>query len=613
MTYPDLFSPDNIQHIREMRKKFFKTGSTAGITGVRPEILNFWDAYYKITKNPDKTEKQKVSKEDFSRAVESSKVLLSIAVPYMVLLHSFLQQEEGFFISLMDPNGVIIKLVGNPRILEEAKLSGFFESSFRGEGSYPGLFNISWKLDKPFQIISSENPSSLDDNLAGAAAPIHDIHTKKLLGVIGISGYWWNSHSHTLGLVILAAEAISQQLALRQNNAEIASINSSLDMALEAIDSGIVYFNEKGMIKAVNRNAIEMLDSKTTGMTEFKNQSFFSHFQDDSINSIEHIRSIIESNGSYTTNAIPIGKHDSLHCIIRNVANQKNEYIAQIQKSSVFSKSIAKEAFINPLFTFDDIIGNAPILHKAKCMAQIAARHSPTILITGESGTGKEMFAQAIHNSSSRSGGPFIAINCGAIPKSLLESELFGYEAGAFTGAKRGGHPGKFELANNGTIFLDEIGDMPYETQISLLRVLEIKQFTRIGGTKPITVDVTIIAATNQELTTKIAEKSFREDLYYRLNVFNIQLPSLRERINDISLLCEYFTEKYSRIFKKNIRKISEEAIRNLENYNWPGNVRELENAIERATILCTTDRIEITDLPESILGSVLATESLPH
>ncbi|WP_126427551.1 sigma-54-dependent Fis family transcriptional regulator [Brevibacillus marinus] len=250
---------------------------------------------------------------------------------------------------------------------------------------------------------------------------------------------------------------------------------------------------------------------------------------------------------------------------------------------------------------FEQIKGRSKVMMETKRLALSAARGSSNVLIQGESGTGKELFARAIHYSSDRAKGPFVAVNCAAIPENLLESELFGYEDGAFTGAKKGGKRGKFELANGGTIFLDEIGDLSLSLQPKLLRVIEYGQLDRIGGGLPIRLDVRIIAATNRDLEAMIAEGTFREDLYYRLNVIHLPIPPLRKRREDIMQLSYAFLQKYNRQFGKNIQHFSEESEKLLLLYNWPGNVRELENAIEYATQMELTNTIQATSLPAKV------------
>jgi transcriptional regulator with PAS, ATPase and Fis domain len=260
-----------------------------------------------------------------------------------------------------------------------------------------------------------------------------------------------------------------------------------------------------------------------------------------------------------------------------------------------------KELGRTATFKFDNIICRNKILKTIIDRAKKIASSPSTILLTGESGTGKEVFAQAIHNASDREGGPFIPINCGAIPKELIQSELFGYEVGAFTGADRKGRMGKFEIANGGTLFLDEIGDMPFKMQVNLLRVIADSSIVRIGGTKQIPVDVRLIAATNQNLLDEVKKGNFREDLYYRLNVVPFRLPPLRERPEDVIPIAEYHLSSISRRFGKHIDSIHPDAKKALAAYSWPGNIREVRNAIEQAVNMTPGDTILLEHLPEYI------------
>jgi DNA-binding NtrC family response regulator len=246
------------------------------------------------------------------------------------------------------------------------------------------------------------------------------------------------------------------------------------------------------------------------------------------------------------------------------------------------------------------IIGNSRGILDVYAVLDRVADTPTTVLITGESGTGKELVARALHENSSRKDKPFIKVNCAAIPKDLMESELFGYERGAFTGAV-GSKPGRFELASAGTLFLDEIGSIPVEMQVKLLRALQESEFERVGGIKTIRVDVRLVAATNSDLKKEIAAGAFREDLYYRLNVVPIRLPALRERAQDISLLVQHFIEKFNQRLKKNIVGIEPEAERLLASYPWPGNIRELENVIERAVLFSDGTSLKSADLPPEL------------
>lgn len=252
-------------------------------------------------------------------------------------------------------------------------------------------------------------------------------------------------------------------------------------------------------------------------------------------------------------------------------------------------------------FRFSDLIGDSAIMKKTVKLARVTARSSSNVLITGESGTGKELFAQAIHNGSSRPNGPFVAINCSAIPRELIETELFGYVEGAFTGSRKGGMKGKFQLADHGSLFLDEIGDMPLELQPKLLRVLQERQVSPVGGSKPIPVDIRIISATNQDLEQLVEEGKFRKDLYYRLNVIHLELPSLRERGDDILLLSDFFLQIYNARLNKSVQGFTEAARERLLEYHWPGNVRELENVIECVVNLVDGGWVDEGDLPQSL------------
>jgi two-component system, NtrC family, response regulator AtoC len=246
------------------------------------------------------------------------------------------------------------------------------------------------------------------------------------------------------------------------------------------------------------------------------------------------------------------------------------------------------------------LVGQSAAIRQIYAVVEKVANTPSTVLITGESGTGKELIARALHENSSRHTGPFIKINCAAIPKTLMESELFGYEKGAFTGAV-GAKPGRFELAHGGTLFLDEIGEIPVEMQVKLLRVLQESEFERVGGIKTIKVDVRLVTATNRDLLQDISAGSFREDLYYRLNVFTIFIPPLRERKADMLLLVDHFLEKFAREHKRNIKRISTPAIDMLASYHWPGNVRELENTLERAVLMCDGEVVHGHHLPPSL------------
>jgi PAS domain S-box-containing protein len=274
-------------------------------------------------------------------------------------------------------------------------------------------------------------------------------------------------------------------------------------------------------------------------------------------------------------------------------------------KDQLHKENLVLRAEVDRTSMFEEIVGTSPALRPVLARVAKVAGTDSTVLITGETGTGKELVARAVHRRSARASRAFVSVNCAAVPRDLIASELFGHEKGAFTGATQR-RLGRFELAHGGTIFLDEVGELPMETQVALLRVLQEREFQRVGGTTPIRIDVRVVAATNRDLHAAIEAGTFRSDLFYRLNVFPIAVPPLRERGDDISLLVEYFLDRYARKAGKTIRRVNKRVLDRLRAYPWPGNVRELQNVIERSVIVCDTDEFTVD---ESWLSAVPAIE----
>jgi DNA-binding NtrC family response regulator len=307
--------------------------------------------------------------------------------------------------------------------------------------------------------------------------------------------------------------------------------------------------------------------------------------------------------------AIKMGAFDYISKPVKSdeilIVVEKALKFRQLERENILLKQQLRKKY-----RFENFIGDSKPIQKVFELIEKVADTDSTVLITGESGTGKELIAKAIHYNSNRRDNPMVVINCGAIPEELLESELFGHEKGAFTGAHKM-RVGRFELANGGTIFLDEIGDMSPNLQVKLLRVLQEQKFERVGGTRTLEIDVRIIAATNKNLINAVTKGSFREDLFYRLNVIPVKVPPLRIRKSDIPLLVDFFLKKFNKQKRKRIEGLAPEALDTLTAYGWPGNVRELENLIERLVILANGDVIDMDDVPESIKGKTARMESL--
>jgi len=394
------------------------------------------------------------------------------------------------------------------------------------------------------------------------------------------------------------AELLAAKAYQRSILSEVEVSNNEMTTILETTHEGIFAINRNGYIKHSNSIA-ETLFSTTKG------DIIGSHINKFMMGcpALEVIRTGI----GYTENEeIYKRGNSSLHLIVTAKPffsnNEVNGVVLSFRDISEAEKLVYKINTRALKYTFDDILGESDAIRRAKNQALLTARGNSTVLIMGESGTGKEMFAKAIHYASPRAKQPFVSVNCGAIPENLLESELFGYEKGAFTGASEKGKIGKFEMASGGTIFLDEIGDMPLHLQVKILHVLQNMRYERVGGNKTVIVDVRVIAATNKDLEAMIREGTFREDLYYRLSVIPMNIPPLRERKGDIRLLMNHFLEKYKTFMNRKITGFDKDAEQAYLNYDWPGNVRELENAVEYGTNMAFGDVIGLDALPARLL-----------
>ncbi len=409
-------------------------------------------------------------------------------------------------------------------------------------------------------------------------------------------------------LLLLNIRDISSRHVMQIKNDQLQYINSIYTDIFMHMPDGAIIVNQQGKIKEANLAAEAILGQSLQDM-QGKHLSEYLGID------IPNTRTMLETGQSYRDVELLIpGLERNLHAVISGIPVRDKEGV--IRGGVLFLSPIENiHLLVNRFsgarasYSFQDIITISHSMKEAIHLAEMAASSVSNVLLEGESGTGKEVFAQAIHSESQRRNGPFVAVNCGAIPRELIGSELFGYTGGAFTGARKGGSPGKFELASGGSLFLDEIGDMPLEQQVTLLRVLQEKSITRIGDSRIIPVDVRVICATNKNLWQEVEAGNFRADLYYRLNVINIDIPPLRDRKEDIIVLFDYFLSKIP-ISKAPQEEEREKIEEFLTRYSWPGNIRELQNVVERMVHLAGSLPMGVKHLPPEIRRTI--TEAVP-
>jgi len=534
---------------------------------------------------PDELEKRRTA----------SSRLLRVAEPLMSSLYEVVA-GSGHVIVLVDSDGYVLSATGDPSVLESARAVNFVPG-VRWTERLVGTTAIGIALasGRPAQVAGEEHFCRAHRAWTCSAAPIRD-PAGGVLGALNVSGLGTRPHRHTLGMVVATARAIENQLGVEKALADLALASKYQAAIVEHISDGLLTVDAEGRVTYMNSAGGRILG--------VDHKAVVGQHVSDIVDFRPVILNVIKTGEGYIDREFVVNsKRGALH-FIKSAVPIRDEHGRLTGVVDVFREirrvrrlvHYMVRAFAN--FTFDDIIGDAPAMREAKRLAETAAKTSSNVLILGESGTGKEMFAQAIHNASAVKDGPFVAINCAAIPRELVESELFGYEKGAFTGARASGHPGKFELASGGTILLDEIGEMSLDVQAKLLRVLQERRITRVGGDVVLPVDARVVAASNRDLAHDVAEGNFRQDLYYRLNVFTITVPPLRERKSDIPILVRHFLEKVGRKLGKESVKVTPQAMNILVGHDWPGNVRELENVVERTLAVISGDTLDVEHLP---------------
>jgi sigma-54 dependent transcriptional regulator, acetoin dehydrogenase operon transcriptional activator AcoR len=502
--------------------------------------------------------------------------LIEASVPIMAQARDFLS-ASGTILMLTDPHGIVLQTEGDPSALEAAlDIRLMAGANWTELNCGTNAIGTALSTREPVQVHAGEHFCIGIKPWTCSATVVHDPISGEILGALDVSGLQGTFNHHCLALVLTAADRIEERLMNREMELGERLLVAGLGRLSRLATGGLLFFDRKGRLIKADARANVSLAAMAIKL-ESKADTRIDAFSADSSAAVgqpglpkwllpEWVEPIIEG-----------GRRIGTIVVLPDPTPGKSRRPVQ-----------AAERVGN-----EDIVGASPALHAVLSQVSKVAPTNSTVLIAGETGTGKELIARAIHKRSQRAARAFVSLNCAAIPQSLITSELFGHEKGAFTGALQR-RLGRFELAEGGTIFLDEVGDLPMETQIALLRVLQEREFERVGGTEMLKCDVRVIAATNRDLQSAIAAGSFRSDLFYRLNVFPIELPPLRERKEDIPILVNYFVNRYAQRAGKKIDTIRKSSIEALQEYSWPGNVRELQNVIERSLIIVDTNEFSI-------------------
>ena len=532
-------------------------------------------------------EASRLSDEQLAAVIEEQKEFYRVAREQLDTLYRLLK-DTGFCMALADKNGYVLYVIGDPDLVEHFKTRRCIPG-YRWTERDMGTCAIGLVLEEriPIFLPGDRMFASQARKISNAGAPVFSTDGKEVMGVISLSGYSKKMHVHTLGLVRQAAETVTAHLREKDRVRELNTQNQYMDAILESSSRGMLTVNQQGILVRANSRAASLLNLPPKFIGRTFAECLGGHFD---------ISTYLEDGRGFHSREIltkkkGVTQYASLDPIRNTGGELVGGLITVIEKKEII-RVATEMTGSHAHFTFDSIIGSSDELQSALRMARISAGSTTTILLSGETGTGKELFAQAIHNESERRNRPFMAINCGAIPKELIESELFGYEEGSFSGAKKGGRPGKLELADGGTLFLDEIGDMPFDMQVKLLRVLQTGEIQRIGSLRTARVDLRLISATNQDLKKAIQNHRFREDLYYRICTLKIDIPPLRNRGRDVLVLADHFLNRHSLRLNRRFTIKDSELEKGLLRYNWPGNIRQLEGSVERAVHMVEGDRL---------------------
>lgn len=561
---------DVVRSIEYQWKYFLEKGET--LQSTRTTVANSWNRCLSNDVNPLRQVAEVLPQEVYNRKLAENEFLINIATPYINELHEYFRDTAVVMLSNAD--GITLKGKATPQAWSMVEKIRFLPGTDWSEtGAGTNAIGTAIVENRPIQVFANEHFCQGWHHFVCSASPIRDPLTNQVLGILDLTGKRNLVHAHNLYLVINQAKKIEREIQKRSHKQNVNFFNEILDL----MNIPIIIFDKNGVIRKQNRKASHLFQIG------------------------DNLRNIIDGQFfNYFSNEL---KPQTVTCTYKGRKWSVKLYPYRVDNVHLGGMAVFNEE-LSPRFglgrptryTFDLIKTSHPRMLMVIEKAKKAAKMDLDLLITGESGVGKELFAQSIHAESLRSTGPFVAVNCGALPKELIASELFGYEPGAFTSSHPRGKKGKFVYANNGTIFLDEIGELSLEAQAYLLRVLEERVVTPLGGNKEIFLDFRVIAATNKDLKKEVEKGRFRKDLYYRLNVLNIDIPPLRYRKEDIPLLVNHFLSQHQNIEPVTV---SSQAMEVLKQYHWPGNIRELKHVVDQALLNDCDGHISVDDLPD--------------
>lgn len=582
-----------IEQVKQLKLEILKgVDNPSGIELVQPEIIDSWlrSLAYGVDVMQSPRLSPVISKDELDNLCCENRILINTTLSSLSQFQPML--HANYDIILTDPNGVnLITMLGETNKISHDRFNLIPGSVWNEKTIGTSAMSLAPILKKPVQVCGPE--VYLDDfkNVASSSAPIFDIKGN-LAGVLSIGTIYYQCvNSFNLSLAASIASLIQKEFLLTWYK-EMGKVTN------EVIDDALIAVDNRGSIIYGNQAAISLFRGVSSNL--------IGHSLIDLFGDQPKLMKALKSDHSLSDYDIIIPKLGPYQCSIRSIKNDGDNQFGRL----IVLKRGQKAQINTDSDPFANIIGSSSAIRKSISLTRRFAERESNILLQGESGTGKELFASAIHNVC-RPNRPFVVVNCGAIPKNLAESELFGYEGGAFTGAKRYGRQGKIESANNGTLFMDEIGDLPLELQPILLRVLEEKQIVRVGGNHSIPSDFQLIAATNKDLLDMVRKDQFREDLYYRLAVFKIVIPPLRERDQDIMLLSDYFLSCLAQKHEIPNLKLTRAAKTALSNYSWPGNVRQLKSCLIYAASIASNGTIYPEHLPEEIRCTFVPSEEI--